>query len=415
MPVNFGPDSNIGNYSYYTFSITGTEKDFEEFESQSSDVEYISMMKLILDEVLSSSQYMFMSIKQAAITVDHDFFTSRLKETNILDYTCNSLYPGYLYEPDNYDFSLLRPINVGHSKSAIEPLVYRIDRNAMTHFGLTAETGRLFFDVDFVLSRYQTEIPILLGSEYRSYFEIGDRFDIYYGGTFQAHVVGFLQEETFIITDQILPINGHPMTFDYAMIVPFFHIQSEPNNHDEKMFAEWNYEDYLMNGMVVVDKDTPRSHVIRIEKQINASFIKTGLYPIHFIGSPYGLEIFKKESEQAVEILLYLVLIIAAFSVICICLFLTTKIDQNLRRYAIQIMNGQSIFAIVIAYILNILTITFSSMCLTLSLLRTQIQANSVFLFFNIAICTLLSIAISTVIVIKLNGIDIEKLIRRSE
>ena len=415
MPVMQGVENIKGDYAYYTPIYAVADNENEGFDNQLSDYEYIDKARRTLNDIQNSSEYIYMSIGEATISADYDFMNERLDQDNILDFMGGSCYPGYYYKPENYNPEFLNPINVGYSNSAFEPIVFRIDENAMKHFEFKTVEGNLFSTADFIYNKEQAEIPILMGKAYQPYFKVGDTFEMYYCGVFQVRVIGFLEENTTVITDQMqAEEGGGSISFDNSMVVPFFHIQSEPENEDEKMFAQWNYDSYL-NGFIVTDKDVPRSEVTKMEKQINAAFVRNGLFPVILQGSPYGLEIFKKESEQTVAILLSLVIIMAIFSVFCICLCLITKINRNLRRYAIQIMNGQSIKAIIASFFLEIVLIFLSSMSFAAVLLRNEIELNSSFLFFIVAVSVMITFIVSMIIVKKLKGLDIEELIRRSE
>lgn len=78
-------------------------------------------------------------------------------------------------------------------------------------------------------------------------------------------------------------------------------------------------------------------------KKLSEIFTKNGLYPVTAIGTTYGVNIFKTESQKTMQILLGTAILMGILSISGICMSVIAKLNQNIHRYGIEIMNGQSI------------------------------------------------------------------------
>lgn len=78
-------------------------------------------------------------------------------------------------------------------------------------------------------------------------------------------------------------------------------------------------------------------------KKLSEIFTKNGLYPVTTIGTTYGVNIFKTESQKTMQILLGTAILMGILSISGICMSVIAKLNQNIHRYGIEIMNGQSI------------------------------------------------------------------------
>lgn len=89
----------------------------------------------------------------------------------------------------NEDFSWVRAIN--------------IDLNFINNFNFKIDSGRYFINEDFEINK-ESPIPVILGNEYKNFFELGDLIEYknQYGGDIRKlKVVGFLDKNTIFISD----------------------------------------------------------------------------------------------------------------------------------------------------------------------------------------------------------------------
>ena len=198
------------------------------------------------------------------------------------------------------------------------------------------------------------------------------------------------------------------------MIVPYLYIQDIPENEDQEFFTSSNYEEGLQ-GMVVLDAEAPRSELLRIEKKICGVFLQNGLYPITTSASPYGVLLFKTESQKTMQILVGASVLMGVMSISGICISVTAKLNRNLQRYGIEMMNGQSTGTILAAFLLEILLIIAAAMGLAVWQFMDMIRYNLVFLWMILGFGLLAAAVTSLIFIRKLRTVDIEEIIRREE
>ena len=418
MPLYETSNNIQGDTAYYSLGYSfSTDEGKEAAANQSSDPDYISNQAKVYDELHANPDLHFMTFSNvAAIPVEYEMLRKRFTDQELLDFYCNSQYPGEYNPTEMPPETLTIPSYEGESFAKYDTKICRMDMPAMEHFQLQAEEGRLLDEEDFNYTWDQKVIPVLVGSAYSSGFDIGDRLDAdMYGTGVQFEVVGILKENTVILTDAIYTLTGEPYSLDYAIILPFFYITYLPENENQEFLADANYDEAFQEGMIAVDADTPKSEVNKIEKEINQIFVKNGLYPVSMVASTYGVKIFRTESQETLEILLGASVLVGALTISGICMSTITKLNRNLKRYGTEIMNGQSVGMILAAFLLEILLVIAAAMMFTVWKFMDLIQLNLVFLWVILALALVSVLIVSAIFIRKLLKVDIEEIIRSEE
>ena len=418
MPLYETSNNIQGDTAYYSLGYSfSTDEGKEAAANQSSDPDYISNQAKVYDELHANPDLHFMTFSNvAAIPVEYEMLRKRFTDQELLDFYCNSQYPGEYNPTEMPPETLTIPSYEGESFAKYDTKICRMDMPAMEHFQLQAEEGRLLDEEDFNYTWDQKVIPVLVGSAYSSGFDIGDRLDAdMYGTGVQFEVVGILKENTVILTDAIYTLTGEPYSLDYAIILPFFYITDLPENENQEFLADANYDEAFQEGMIAVDADTPKSEVNKIEKEINQIFVKNGLYPVSMVASTYGVKIFRTESQETLEILLGASVLVGARTISGICMSTITKLNRNLKRYGTEIMNGQSVGMILAAFLLEILLVIAAAMMFTVWKFMDLIQLNLVFLWVILALALVSVLIVSAIFIRKLLKVDIEEIIRSEE
>ncbi len=418
MPLYETSNNIQGDTAYYSLGYSfSTDEGKEAAANQSSDPDYISNQAKVYDELHANPDLHFMTFSNvAAIPVEYEMLRKRFTDQELLDFYCNSQYPGEYNPTEMPPETLTIPSYEGESFAKYDTKICRMDMPAMEHFQLQAEEGRLLDEEDFNYTWDQKVIPVLVGSAYSSGFDIGDRLDAdMYGTGVQFEVVGILKENTVILTDAIYTLTGEPYSLDYAIILPFFYITDLPENENQEFLADANYDEAFQEGMIAVDADTPKSEVNKIEKEINQIFVKNGLYPVSMVASTYGVKIFRTESQETLEILLGASVLVGALTISGICMSTITKLNRNLKRYGTEIMNGQSVGMILAAFLLEILLVIAAAMMFTVWKFMDLIQLNLVFLWVILALALVSVLIVSAIFIRKLLKVDIEEIIRSEE
>ena len=407
-----------GDYAYYQLDYAiGSEETASAFASQFTDPNFISNAAKAYGELHEDPDLHFITFNGVAAAVNFDEIRERFTEPEIreLHHDAGSL-SGSRMEAETVPLeNLITPVQNGEWTSGFAPQIYRLDQAAAEHFQLRVSEGRMLEKQDYQFRWDQGSIPILVGSAYASGFKPGDRIraDLY-GIPYQFQVIGILEKNTGIITDKYFSEMGVPLSLDHAMIVPYLYIQDIPENEDQEFFTSSNYEEGLQ-GMVVLDAEAPRSELLRIEKKICGVFLQNGLYPITTSASPYGVLLFKTESQKTMQILVGASVLMGVMSISGICISVTAKLNRNLHRYGIEIMNGQSTGTILAAFLLEILLIIAAAMGLAVWQFMDMIRYNLVFLWMILGFGLLAAAVTSLVFIRKLRTVDIEEIIRREE
>lgn len=407
-----------GDYAYYQLDYAiGSEETASAFASQFTDPNFISNAAKAYGELHEDPDLHFITFNGVAAAVNFDEIRERFTEPEIreLHHDAGSL-SGSRMEAETVPLeNLITPVQNGEWTSGFAPQIYRLDQAAAEHFQLRVSEGRMLEKQDYQFRWDQGSIPILVGSAYASGFKPGDRIraDLY-GIPYQFQVIGILEKNTGIITDKYFSEMGVPLSLDHAMIVPYLYIQDIPENEDQEFFTSSNYEEGLQ-GMVVLDAEAPRSELLRIEKKICGVFLQNGLYPITTSASPYGVLLFKTESQKTMQILVGASVLMGVMSISGICISVTAKLNRNLHRYGIEIMNGQSTGTILAAFLLEILLIIAAAMGLAAWQFMDMIRYNLVFLWMILGFGLLAAAVTSLVFIRKLRTVDIEEIIRREE
>lgn len=405
-----------GDYGYYSLSITGTDEQVGGWDAQLNDPQYVEKLRDTVAQLKADSRYTYMAVDfNQSFPVSNRVFEKYFGGPVPDDFLNGSLYPGYWSKPENRADFYPQPHSTHFFSDSIEPNPCRIDENAFAHYHLRVSEGRPFVHEDFTLGADQA-VPLLLGDAYRPYFTVGDRFDVdFIYIKLPVEVIGFLTPHSDLVSDQFLPFDGHPVSLDYDMVYPLFdRIERPITTWEEREYAAMNYEGFL-EGTLVTDAATPRWQVTQIERDLNDLYLGNGLFPMHLQGSPEGLILFQMETQQSVAVMTGMMAIVLIFTLLCIFLCLAAKIERNLKRYATQLMLGQSLLAIWGAYLLEILLVCLVALWITALIFLDDITLNPNYLGVMLGLYGAVSLLSSLIILWRLRKLDIEILMRRAE
>ena len=408
MPTGGGGLENIpGDYDYYSLSYgISSEEDEEYFDTQDENPDYYGNLVKTFDEIYADPDLHYMAVGHggAAIQVYYEGLQDRFSE--------EELERLLIAEP----FS--SPLGDGRMVCEFMNSM-QFDRKAMEHFDFQVSEGRLLTEDDFIFYLDETEIPVLVGSNFAAGLKVGDVLEAHIVGyRTRFRVAGILKEGTSVLTDQIFSTDEAEellWSLDDAFLVPYLQIRGTPRTEEDLEFLESNYSGIIQDSIIVVDADTPRSEVSGIEKKLCEIFTKNGLYPVTTAGSTYGLDIFKTESRSTMQILLGAGILMGVLSISGICMSVIAKLNRNMQRYGIEIMNGQSLRPIMGAFLLEILLVIAAGMAFNVWKFSDMMRWNRMFLWVILGMAVLAVLIVSAVFVRKLMKVDIEEIIRSEE
>lgn len=152
-----------------------------------------------------------------------------------------------------------------------------------------------------------------------------------------------------------------------------------------------------------------------MEKELCEIFTKNGIYPVTVSGSTYGVRVFKTESRETMRILLGASALMGALSISGICMSVIAKLNRNLHRYGIELMNGQSPGPIMGAFLTEIFFVIAAAMAFNIWKYTDLMRWNLMFLWMILGMAFLSVLIVAAVFTWKLRKIDIEEIIRNGE
>ncbi|MGG7060232.1 hypothetical protein ACQPUZ_18445 [Clostridium tertium] len=285
---------------------------------------------------------------------------------------------------------------------------FQMDKNGFEYFNFNIHKGRAFNDDDYILKSPSDMLPVIVGNNYKDIFEIGEEIEfIYTGKQFKGTIIGILSNNSNIYNNNIdlISLNNH-------IIIPLVNLGYSPTNEVDRLFQLDMYNSMLTGANIIADVDFSN---IKITKEIYNLCIKYGTmkYDPSITSTTNGMNLFKNETDQTIKIMFILVLSMTFFSLFAFIINIYSKVEKNLRRYLIQILQGSSIIMIIWSYLLEIFIIILSSVTISFYLLRKEISVSYKFLLLLALLMVIVSIVICSAIVYKLKNLNSDKLLRR--
>jgi len=199
-------------------------------------------------------------------------------------------------------------------------------------YELTVSEGNLFSQADYTYHQGQP-YPVILGSEYQEFFDVGDIID---GTLYLEHdqlvVIGFLHSGSFIASPGVSTL----VPLDRYIIFPYF---------DETVLADGTIQHdplgktvgaFLWEGTLVVTDPT-----IDVQKEMNR-ITNTYGFPAIQCAQYTGSSIKSAEiiSQRNVALLSALALVIISLSILSIGMLLNRRTRIDLQTYGMYLISG---------------------------------------------------------------------------
>lgn len=270
---------------------------------------------------------------------------------------------------------------VGYDNGQETPSILKslqINNKFIEHFNLAVSDGRLLDKEDYYI---KNTIPILLGSDYKKYFKLHERLELYYlSMNLKCEVVGFLNEGSYYY-------NSYDLKYlDRYIILPSFEIPVSPKTNEEKSF---NLKLYLDKCSGFLSSNSSPNYLQKI--------ITEKCYEMDII--PYAIEgarsfyptVLGLEGERLQKLFFVFVITISISSVVCISISSATKIQILKKDYALFIVNGMKMQNIFIAVVAEIILLNFIALLLAIAwnqLLGAVLPTVQLFAFYCVTTLT---------------------------
>ena len=206
MPTTFYSNNLQENAAYYSlFYMPADDAEYGEWVKIRSDPEYLSNLDKTYREIQEELGEHYIAVKDATLQLDYGELSQMFSDEELLDFHTSSRYPGY-YDRSQVSLEEIMPMHIiGNISRVFEGHTSRISQSAVSHFNFQVKEGRLLDEDDFVFHKGQKEIPVLLGSAFSGKYRPGDILHGYlYTDMFDLKVIGIIEKNTVIATDQIL-------------------------------------------------------------------------------------------------------------------------------------------------------------------------------------------------------------------
>lgn len=227
----------------------------------------------------------------------------------------------------------------------------QLTKNVLIYYPIELSSGEIFQPKDFIFPNQGDSIPVLAGSDFQEFFQIGTTFEfLYWGKIIQARIIGFLDEGTDIQWKGASPI------LDDYFLVPFLDCDFFPEQKEDFQFQAISYLTRI-NGIAVPRDGFKMVDIIDYvdnlsEKYKLPDFLYQGIYSIRS-----SLPSLFRNLDHKILKILFVVDCLIAFAVYLIIEFKFVKAKQTLlrNRRNLFFLSVASLFRFLLAQILNLI------------------------------------------------------------
>lgn len=294
----------------------------------------------------------------------------------------------------------------------------QMDAYAFELFNLSVSEGEPLTNARITLASDDSRVPLWLGAAYKGYFKTGDKLRIQHpvrgseSKFFDCEVAGILESNSVV---PMYEAHNPDTLLDDCVIFPVgMNIAYVPEDLDKRARYAGQYTDTLFHSYFALNEGVNYNDMIM---QCSAWIKQYDVYPMVFYSTSFGTDILQNESQTTISILTVLTVVLLGFTLFCLLSSAISKLQANLRTYAIFISNGSGMGNIIIPYLLEMLIILIPAVALNcLALQRKTFYTQNylpVLLIFIMAfgVFSLMGLYV----VIKLKGVNTEELMRRKE
>ena len=434
------PDSDFNTNSHFLYQRPSDNDDrYKQFDATASmwlNENNNSYTENTIDALNTLEDITFFTCKEGAVSLPKDDFTSKIPEDERNQFACNmsfSTYNGeaqenYIKDSGGRDYldvvkeiyDMPREIDYYDAPELGQVATvsaFQLDQNAIEHFDVKVQDGRLFEPQEYILSSFDDEIPLLMGYNYIGKYDLNETLEISLSSfVFNARVVGFLEKGKTVDFLGAFASETASSTLDNSIISPSFDIDFKaPATNLEFFTGLWNMGKLYHGSGVIIPSDTTPKELLSYQIQIKDICLNNGVPPLLLAEPTLGFLYFIKETDSTVKLLMQISIAMVLLDLLILYLFFISKLSRNMRRYAILVMNGWSIKSIILACVLEAMFLVFLPVCIVSIIHHQQIAGNLMYILLIFCVVAVLIAIISGFICLKLRKLNIESLIRGAE
>lgn len=282
----------------------------------------------------------------------------------------------------------------------------QINKQGFENFSIPVSKGTPFAEKDYYYDN-KGVIPVLLGAEYKPYYQIGDKITArYLFKDVKLVVKGFIQPNTLVF-NSVYP----ELYLDRYIVMPAQQFADVPSNKEELSFQQKHYLQ-LVNGTIFSGDSayvvrSKLEHIKTISDFTDTQLIGANDSSLDFVFS-------------AIHINARLLRIIAGslfiVSILSLSILITTKIQDNLKNMSIHLISGATMKQLFSYYLAEVIFMVGLPGLITILLYQSLINVSFGIYMLMISILIAFIVLISAVpIYLQFRKLDISRLLKRSE
>ena len=242
---------------------------------------------------------------------------------------------------------------VDHGNDSYDTVnAYFVGSNYLDYFGVKLSSGEYFKEEDYLYDN--SYVPILMGSNYKKYYSIGDEFQAVLGAGSSEQtlkVIGFIAENQYFT-----PVNLPSQVFSYdnQILLPYIerNLSDLLGDYRRYMFL---YTSRVNFSFYIVEQTNYEEVRLKLEDLL----AQTGLNEIYSLRK---LRIDKEISsnyKDQLSISIVVCITTLLFSLFSFVFTMLYKIDGNMKNYAIRMVVGETRTEIALRYLFESFVVFF--------------------------------------------------------
>lgn len=282
----------------------------------------------------------------------------------------------------------------------------QINKQGFENFSIPVNKGTPFVEEDYFYDNTGV-IPVLMGAEYKPFYQIGDEITArYLFKDVKLVIKGFIAPDTLVF-NPVYP----ELYLDRYIVMPAQQFSEGPRNKEELSFQQGHYLN-LVNGTILSD-DSP--YVVRSKLE----HIKTisDFTDTQLIGANGpSLDIIFSAINVNVRLLSIIACALLIVSIFTLSILMTTKMQDNLKNISIHLISGATLKQLFSYYLAEIIFMLGLPGLITTLLYGKLINVSFGIYTLLIGILIALIILISAIpIYLQFRKLEISSLLKRSE
>ena len=292
---------NLSDNNYYRYT-------------KAENSEYYNRLQKFKASLFQQEEFCYMCITDQMIQIINkripDIFLSGYEEGDI-EYDINKVGNQTLY-----------------SAKAIE-----VSANFFDYYNIKVENGKKFSDEDYIYKEGKN-IPILLGNEYKKYFEIGDTFNAYFlCDSFCFEVIGFIKPQSFFYVRGVDDF----LSCERYIILPALDVNKR-NSFSQSLLLQ------QMEGMVVSSVDYKKTNSIykRLLKDADLENWELSLIDPNAKRTISTMEAYAGMTNQVAYQFKNILILILAFTCVAVIFNVLGILKKNSYSFGVELLCGAS-------------------------------------------------------------------------